>query len=213
MHVETFTFNPFQENTYLIYDDTKQGAIVDPGCYNLQEQEELKSFIKREGIKLVHLLNTHAHIDHVFGNQFIHKEYKLDLALHPLDLPCLHMAVRSAQVYGLNYTESPLPKYDLNEGEKVEFGQTTLEILHVPGHAPGHVVFFNRKENIIIGGDVLFRGSIGRTDLPGGNHQQLLDAIEAKLFVLDQEVVIYPGHGPITNIGFERENNPFFTAD
>lgn len=210
MKLQKFTFNPFQENTYIIYDESKEALIIDPGCYDSLEEKELADFIESNGLKPVRLLNTHAHIDHVFGNQFINDKYDLELELHELDFPILEAAALAAQTYGLNYKESPKAGKKLVEGEYIEFGNTKLKIIHVPGHAPGHVVFYNEAEKIIIGGDVLFRGSIGRTDLPGGNHQQLLDQIRQKLFVLPTDVTVYPGHGPETTIGYELSHNPFF---
>ena len=210
MKLQKFTFNPFQENTYIIYDESKEALIIDPGCYDSLEEKELADFIESNGLKPVRLLNTHAHIDHVFDNQFINDKYDLELELHELDFPILEAAALAAQTYGLNYKESPKAGKKLVEGEYIEFGNTKLKIIHVPGHAPGHVVFYNEAEKIIIGGDVLFRGSIGRTDLPGGNHQQLLDQIRKKLFVLPTDVTVYPGHGPETTIGYELSHNPFF---
>lgn len=210
MQIQKFTFNPFQENTYIVYDESKEALIIDPGCYDSRDEKELVDFIESNGLKPVRLLNTHAHIDHVFGNQFIANKYDLELELHELDFPILEAAVLAAQTYGFNYKESPKAGKKLVEGEYIEFGSTKLKIIHVPGHAPGHVVFYNEAEKIIIGGDVLFRGSIGRTDLPGGNHQQLLDQIRQKLFVLPTDVTVYPGHGPETTIGYELSHNPFF---
>ena len=210
MLVKSFTFNPFQENTYVLSDDTKNCVIVDPGCYNNQEQNELLEYIKRNNLTPQRLLNTHAHIDHVFGNRFVSDYFNLDLELHDLDLPVLDAASYSAKQYGLDYTTSPLPKKSLKEGNQIKFGNTVLDILHIPGHAPGHVVFYNKAAKIIIGGDVLFRGSIGRTDLPGGNHQDLIKNIKSKLFTLEDDIVVYSGHGPSTTIGYERKTNPFF---
>ncbi|MEQ8908277.1 MAG: MBL fold metallo-hydrolase [Vicingaceae bacterium] len=210
MQIKKFTFNPFQENTYVLYDDSKKAVVVDPGCYDKSERNELSDFIEEKELEPVRLLNTHAHIDHVFGNQFVHQKYKLELELHELDFPILEAAGRWGETYGLNYEESPKPKKELVEGESVVFGNTKLEVLHVPGHAPGHVVFINQKEKVMIGGDVLFRGSIGRTDLPGGNHDQLLKMIKEKVFTLDPEITVYSGHGPETNIGYEKSYNPFF---
>lgn len=210
MKIQTFTFNPFQENTYVLYDDTKKAVIVDPGCSDASERQELVDFIEENKLVPELLLNTHAHIDHVLGNQFVANKYKLELALHKDDLPILVAARQVATAYGFSYEESPLPTIELIEGEEVSFGNTTLKIIHVPGHAPGHVVFLNETDKTIIGGDVLFKGSIGRTDLPGGNHGHLISNIKNKLFPLDSDIVVYPGHGPTTTIGEEREHNPFF---
>ncbi len=211
MKVKSFTFNPFQENTYVLYDDTKEAVIVDPGCYNNTEENELLQFINENNLKPVRLLNTHGHIDHVFGNAFVASQFNLDLELHEMDLEILKMAKIMAEKYGLEYTVSPLPGRYLSEREEIKFGNTALEIRFVPGHAPGHVVFYETVSKQLIGGDVLFQGSIGRTDLPGGNHEDLLESIRNQVFTLPDEVVVYPGHGPSTNVGFEKKNNPFFT--
>lgn len=210
MHLRSFTFNPFQENTYLLYDDTKEAVIVDPGMYNRNEQNALKNFISSNELKLVKLLNTHTHIDHVFGNKFILDEYGLKPYLNKDDLAVFEMAERSAQVYQLDYEHSPEVEGYLEEGDQVQFGNTTLDCLWVPGHSPGHIVFINRDEDLLIGGDVLFRGSIGRTDLPGGDHDTLLDMIRKKIFNLPEGMKVYPGHGDPTTVGFEKMNNPFF---
>lgn len=210
MKVKKFTFNPFQENTYVLYDDSKEAVIIDPGCYDKSEENELVKFIDNEGLRPVQLLNTHAHIDHVFGNEFVSKKFNLKLSLHPKDHQTLTQALMASKTYGLNYTPSPMPEIDLKEGDKIQFGQTKLDIIFVPGHAPGHVVFLNKDLNVLIGGDVLFRGSIGRTDLPGGNHEDLLKNIEEKLFVLNPSTQVYSGHGPETTIGYEKAHNPFF---
>lgn len=210
MKIQKFTFNPFQENTYLLYDETCEAAIVDPGCYNKNEQQQLVDFIDRNNLKPKLLLNTHAHIDHIFGNRFIAEKYNLELHLHPDDRTTLEAGERSALVYGLDYDPSPEGTQELKEGEFIAFGNTQLEIIHVPGHAPGHVVFYHKAKKRIIGGDVLFKGSIGRTDLPGGNHEQLLANIRQKLFTLDDDILVYTGHGEETTIGVEKRTNPFF---
>ena len=210
MHIEVFCFNPFQENTYILYDDTLECVIVDPGCYNVLEQKQLFDFIKDNNLNPVRLLNTHAHIDHVFGNKFVAEKYNLGLELNSLDLGVLRAAKMSAMKYNLEYEISPEPVKSLEEGEELSFGNTKLSILHIPGHAPGHVVFYNEDEKKIIGGDVLFRGSIGRTDLPGGDHDALIHNVKKKLFVLDDSIEVFPGHGPKTTIGYEKANNPFF---
>lgn len=210
MYIKSFTFNPFQENTYLLYDDTKQAVIVDPGCYNRAEQAEIVEFLDSNELKLVKLINTHAHIDHVFGNKFILDQFGLKPYMHENEIPILAAAERSAEVYGLDYNHSSEVEGFIQEGDFIEFGDTKLSILFVPGHSPGHLVFVNDKKNVMIGGDVLFRGSIGRTDLPGGNHETLLKMIREKVFVLDANMKVYSGHGDPTTVGFEKENNPFF---
>ncbi|AWW32324.1 MBL fold metallo-hydrolase [Echinicola strongylocentroti] len=209
LNVQTFTFNPFQENCYILYDDTKTAVIIDPGCYAKEEQETLKAFIDSNGLKPVRLLNTHCHIDHVLGNYFINHTYGLSLEIHPKDEPVLAAVGTYASNYGFpGYTACEAEKF-LEEGDKISFGNTELEVIWVPGHAPGHVVFYHPESKTCIGGDTLFQGSIGRTDLPGGDHQTLLDAIKSKLFSLPDDVKVYPGHGPATLIGHEKNHNPF----
>jgi hydroxyacylglutathione hydrolase len=207
--IDFFTFGPFQENTYILSDETRQCIIIDPGCYDDAERAELKGFISAHDLKPVRLLNTHCHIDHVFGNKFIAETYHLGLQIHKKDLPVLQSLMQVAHMYQLNAEESPEPAKFIDEGDKIEFGNSKLDILFCPGHCPGHVVFVSHEQKFVIGGDVLFYGSIGRTDLPGGHHQTLIDSIKNKLFPLGDEYTVWPGHGPETNIGFERRSNPF----
>lgn len=210
MKIKKFTFNPFQENTYVLYDESNEAIIVDPGCFNSLEEKELSTFISEKSLIPVKLVNTHAHIDHVLGNKFVADKYKIGLELYQSEYPMLKMAKTSAELYGVPYNESPEPSNFLKEGDLLKFGTTALEIIFVPGHAPDHLVFLNKSQKILIGGDTLFKGSIGRTDLPGGNHDQLIENIKKKLFSLDQEVIVYSGHGDETTIGEEKANNPFF---
>tara|TARA_B100000900_G_scaffold372465_1_gene352399 strand:+ start:544 stop:1188 length:645 start_codon:yes stop_codon:yes gene_type:complete len=210
IQIQTFTFNDFQENTYVLFDDTKECIIVDPGCYDNQEQEKLSNFVTENKLKPVLLINTHCHIDHVLGNRFVSDKWMLDLAIHELDLPTLKSVKDYCTIYGFdNYQESPLPSHFLNEGEKVKFGESELDILFTPGHAPGHIVLHSKKNDFIIGGDVLFQMSIGRTDLPGGDFDTLIESIKEKLLPIDDNTKVYCGHGPTTTIGFEKVNNPF----
>lgn len=207
--IQGFTFNPFEENTYILFDETKECVIIDPGCSNPSEQEEIVDFIKSEQLKPVKLLNTHCHIDHVFGNSFIAKKYNLALEIHKEDLQTLHSLPQVSHLYGLNAEESVEPSNFLNEGDKIVFGNSSLDILFTPGHSPGSICFVSHADKLIIGGDVLFYGSIGRTDLPGGDHETLLSSIRTKLFVLDDDFAVFSGHGQETTIGFEKKNNPF----
>ncbi|RDV13219.1 MBL fold metallo-hydrolase [Pontibacter diazotrophicus] len=209
MKVTCLTFNPFQENTYILHDDKNECVVIDPGCYEKQEREQLKNYIEENGLKVVRLLNTHCHIDHVLGNKFVADTYKVGLEIHPDDEQTLRAIPAYAPSYGFQMYEEVLPTAFLQEGDVVTFGETELQVLFTPGHAPGHVVFYNGPEKICIGGDVLFQNSIGRTDLPGGNHETLINSIKSKLFALPDEVTVYPGHGPETTIGHERNNNPF----
>ena len=207
--VQSFTANPYQENCYVLFDESKECIIIDPGAYTSQEQNELSRFIESKQLKPVRLLNTHCHIDHVLGNAFVHSLYGLLPEFHSLELELLHAIPSYAPQMGIRYELSPLPETFLSESGKIAFGQSELELIFAPGHSPGHLCFYSPADNFLIGGDVLFYQSIGRTDLPGGNHQQLLDTIKHKLFNLPTDCVVYPGHGPSTQIGFEKAHNPF----
>ena len=209
--LHSFTFNPFQENTYVLADETGECLIIDPGCSNTQEQSKLTLFITAQKLKPLRLLNTHCHIDHILGNKFIADTYQLELEMHQKDLQTLAAGKVSADIFGIAYEESPAPTKFLEEGDKIYFGNSILDIVFTPGHSAGSICFISHADKLVIGGDVLFYQSIGRTDLPGGNHQQLLDSIRTKLFTLPADFTVYPGHGPATTIGFEKENNPFLT--
>ncbi|RAU82066.1 MBL fold metallo-hydrolase [Pontibacter arcticus] len=209
MKVTCLTFNPFQENTYLLHDETKACVVIDPGCYEAHEREELKQYITDNGLKVERLLNTHCHIDHVLGNKFVADTYKVGLEIHAEDEQVLRSVPTYAPNYGFAMYAELLPTSYLKEGDTIKFGNTELKVIFAPGHAPGHVVFYNEAEKIVIGGDVLFRQSIGRTDLPLGDHNTLIQSIKTKLFTLPDEVTVYPGHGPETTIGHEKKYNPF----
>lgn len=211
MKVVSFTFNAFAENTYLLLDEaTGATAVVDPGCYAGAEQQELKNYIEANNLKVELLLNTHAHIDHVLGNQFVLSTYPgTPFLLHPADLPTLRAVPTYAGPYGFAAYQPAEPTGELAAGQPVRFGQTELAVRFAPGHAPGHVVFYHAPSQQLLGGDVLFRGSIGRTDLPGGDHATLLRSIETELLTLPDDTTVYPGHGPATTIGAERRSNPF----
>ena len=207
--VQSFTANPYQENAYVLFDESNECIIIDPGAYTSQEQNELSHFIESSQLKPVKLLNTHCHIDHVLGNAFVHSMYGLLPEFHSLELELLHAIPGYAPQMGIRYELSPLPETFLPETGNITFGQSSLELIFAPGHSPGHLCFYSPADNFLIGGDVLFYQSIGRTDLPGGNHQQLVDNIKHKLFNLPTDCVVYPGHGPSTQIGFEKAHNPF----
>lgn len=209
-HVAELTFNPFQENTYVVYDDTKECIIFDPGCVTPAEKRDLVTFIESADLTPVRLINTHCHIDHIFGNKFVSEKYNLHLEAHKGELPVLESGPMVAQMYGIPYPEpSPTISNFIEEGAIIRFGETELEAIFTPGHSPASLSFLCRKHQYLIAGDVLFYGSIGRTDLPGGNHATLIDSIKTKLLPLDDAVRVYAGHGPSTTIGFERANNPF----
>ncbi|GAA4312014.1 MBL fold metallo-hydrolase [Nibribacter koreensis] len=211
MQIKSFTFNPFSENTYVLYDATKECVVIDPGCSNAQEEKQLKDFIQTEGLKVVRLLNTHCHIDHVLGNKFVADTYGVPLEIHEDDLSVLRAVPTYSAAYGFPMYAEQLPEKFLKEGEAVTFGDTELDVIFAPGHAPGHVVFYHEASKNLIGGDVLFQRSIGRTDLPGGNYETLIQSIKTKLFTLPDDVTVHPGHGPSTTIGEEKRHNPFLT--
>ncbi|MDJ1500869.1 MBL fold metallo-hydrolase [Xanthocytophaga agilis] len=209
LHIQTFTFNPLAENTYVLYDDTLECVIIDPGCYERDEQETLAAFIEEKGLKVIKLLNTHGHFDHVFGNAYVKRTFGVSLFIHPLDEATLRSVITYASIYGFVRYEPAEPDGFLEEGDVVSFGSTQLKVLFLPGHAPGHIGFYSEKDGVLIGGDVLFKHSIGRTDLPGGDHQTLLRSIREKVFPLGDTVKVYPGHGPMTTVGEEKRANPY----
>ena len=212
MKIKTFTFNPFSENTFIVYDDTKECIIIDPGCYKDNERKELEKYISDNNLKPIMLINTHCHIDHVFGNQFVSMRWSLGLQINKLDLDILKNNVELAQLYGFeNYEISPMPKKFLNENDEINFGNSKLTIILTPGHSPGHISLYSSKEKIIISGDILFNNGIGRTDLPGGNYDTLIKSIKEKLLVLEDETIVFCGHGPSTTIGKEKLKNPFIS--
>ncbi|MEQ9426573.1 MAG: MBL fold metallo-hydrolase [Cyclobacteriaceae bacterium] len=213
IQIKSFEFNPFSENTYILYDETKEAIIVDPGCYDQSEKDNLTQFIEDNDLKVVKLINTHCHVDHVFGNKFVKAHFGVELFIHKKDEPTLEAVKVYAPVYGIDkYEPATADKY-LDENDHVEFGDSSLDILFVPGHAPGHIVLVHKEQKFCIGGDVLFHGSIGRTDLPGGDFDTLIENIHSKMFKLDDETKVYPGHGPTTTIGFEKANNPFCAVE
>ncbi|MBL0742416.1 MBL fold metallo-hydrolase [Chryseolinea lacunae] len=209
LHVQVFVFNPFQENTYVLYDETKECVIIDPGCYDAAEKAELTDFISDHQLSVQKLLNTHCHVDHVLGNAFVKETYKTKFYIHASDEPVLKAVKVYAPHYGFNLYHEATPDGYLTEGDEVCFGNQVFSVLFVPGHAPGHIAFYHAGEKVVIGGDVLFRNSIGRTDLPGGDFDTLIQSIHQKLFTLPDDVTVYPGHGPETTIGFEKKTNPF----
>ena len=209
LQIKSFIFSPIQENTYLLYNQQQECIIIDPGCYFDDEKEILKNFIDQQQLKPVYLLNTHCHLDHVFGNKYIHDTYQLTLHLHEKEKQVLGFAPTSGLMYNMPFTNYSGDFILLKEGDKVMLGEDELQVIEAPGHSPGSICFYCKKQNFIIGGDVLFQRSIGRTDLPGGNHQTLLDSIRQKLFVLPDETVVYSGHGATTTIGEEKLYNPY----
>ncbi len=209
LQIQSFTFSPIQENTYILFNEFKECIIIDPGCYFDAEKETLKSFIKLKELTPVMLLNTHCHLDHVFGNKMVADTYNLILQLHEKEKAVLAFAPTSGLMYDMPFDNYAGDFILLKEGDTILLGEDELEIIEAPGHSPGSICFYCRKQNFIIGGDVLFYRSIGRTDLPGGNHQTLLHHIKNKLFKLPDETVVYSGHGNTTLIGEEKLYNPF----
>lgn len=207
--VRTFIFNPVEENTYILYNEKNQCCIIDPGCYFPEERDELKTVIQKTGLTPVLLLNTHCHLDHVFGNKFIQDTWGLTLHIHEKEKPMLDLAPQSGLMWQMPFENYEGPIAYLKEGKKIQLGEDELEIRFTPGHSPGSVCFYSGKDGFVIGGDVLFNGSIGRTDLPGGNYDTLINSIQTQLFTLPDEAKVYPGHGPMTTVGFEKQNNPF----
>lgn len=209
MTLESFVFNPFSENTYVAFDDTKEAVIIDPGCYEPSEQAELDRFIAAQGLTVKYILNTHCHIDHVLGNFHCKTKYKVPLLIHRQDEKVL-LAVQSyASNYGFAGYQPTVPDRFLEENESFVFGNMSWKVLFLPGHSPGHIAFYDEQKKTVLSGDVLFKRSIGRTDLPGGNFDVLLHSIQQKLFLLPDDVVVYSGHGPTTTIGEEKKLNPF----
>lgn len=209
MTVQSFTFNPFQENTYVVYDESLEAVVIDPGCYEPAEQKELDRFIEQGNLKIKLLLNTHCHIDHVLGNAHVKEKYKVPLLIHKAEEPLLRAVKSYASNYGFQQYHEALPDGYLTEADKVKFGNTELKIIFVPGHSPGHVAFYHEDQKLILSGDVLFEGSVGRTDLPGGDFTTLINSIHKKLFTLPDDVLVYCGHGGTTSLGEEKITNPF----
>ncbi|MBA2421605.1 MAG: MBL fold metallo-hydrolase [Chitinophagales bacterium] len=207
--VQSLVFNDFLENTYILWDETKECLIIDPGCYYANESGDLKKFIEGKALKPILLLNTHCHIDHIFGNRFVKETFQVRFAAHEKEVAGLNGAVAIGKMYGIHLTPSPQPDDFLNEGDIIRFGNSSLDVLFTPGHSPGSISFYSFPDKFIIGGDVLFQGSIGRTDLPGGDYDTLMQSINDKILPLPDDVTVYNGHGSSTTIGAERKENPF----
>ncbi|MBK9328429.1 MAG: MBL fold metallo-hydrolase [Sphingobacteriales bacterium] len=207
--IAVFCFNPFQENTYILSSPGKECWVIDPGCYTLQEQKILAAYIEKNALKPVRLLNTHCHLDHIYGNKFISDEYRLELGIHEKEIPVLQSASIGARLFGAKIPDKCEPGYFIKEGDVLELKDTSFSVLFTPGHSPGSICFYQEEEHFAVVGDVLFSGSIGRTDLPGGDYDTLIKSIKTRLLVLEDLTEIYNGHGPSTTIGEERKYNPF----
>ena len=212
LNIKSFVFSPIQENTYLLYNEFNDCAIIDPGCYFPEEQDALKSFITKTELKPGMLLNTHCHLDHVFGNKFVAETYSLSLHLHEKEKKLLDYAPTSGLMYNMPFDNYAGAYIYLKEGDILKLGADELLVIEAPGHSPGHICFYCPQQNFIISGDVLFNRSIGRTDLPGANHQTLIRNIREKILVLPEETKVYSGHGPETTIGEEKKYNPFLNC-
>lgn len=211
LKVQKFVFNPFSENTYIVWDDnSKNGAVIDPGCYDDGEREAVDNFIRSNSLNLKFLINTHCHIDHIFGNAYIKKNYDVKFLAPEKDVPLLDMMMNVAKMYAVKLVPSPQPDELIFDEQKFLLGNTEGKFLFTPGHSPGEVCLYFERDKICFTGDVLFNKNIGRTDLPGGSYDTLIDSIENKLFTLPYDVTIYPGHGATSTIGDEKKNNPFF---
>lgn len=209
LYLKSFCFNPFQQNTYLIYTETGSAWIIDPGNHSASENQVLKTFIEEKKLTLKRLLLTHAHIDHVLGNKFIFDSFGLLPEMHQEDLFFIERMPQSAAMYGISCDPSPAPKQFIKEGDRLKLDDYLFEVIYTPGHSPGSISFYNQENKLLIAGDVLFRGSIGRSDLPKGDHATLISSIVEKILVLGDDIKVYSGHGPATTTGFERLNNPF----
>jgi glyoxylase-like metal-dependent hydrolase (beta-lactamase superfamily II) len=208
--IKRLEFNPFRENTYILSDDTGECIIVDPGCQEPEEQDLLLAYFEKHQLTPVKIVNTHCHIDHILGTAFLHDQFGLPFLIHPLEKPLLTSSIAQGEFFGLEVQTPPEPTGFLDEGDTVTFGRSKFGVIHIPGHSPGGIVLLNKEQRCMFTGDVLFQGSIGRTDLPGGDYDSLVSSIRQKLLILDPEIRVYPGHGPDTAIGIENQSNPFF---
>lgn len=209
LKVQSFTFNPVQENTYVVYNENRECCIIDPGCYFTAEQEALTAFIEKEELTPILLLNTHCHLDHIFGNRFVHEKWGLELHLHQKEKVVLDHGPASGDMYQLPFRNYEGALHWLEEGVELKIGSDALQVFFTPGHSPGSVSFYSEADKFVIAGDVLFQGSIGRTDLPGGDFDTLARSIRTRLYTLPDDVTVYSGHGPETTIGAEKRTNPF----
>ena len=209
LQIETFTFNAFQENTYVIINELKDCWIVDPGMYDISETNRFFSFIETNQLKPKAIINTHTHLDHIFGVQACKDKYNIPFLIHEKDLPVLNNAAGSAMLFGFDFKVIPVADSYIDEEKPLLVGEDALEVRLVPGHSPGSVLFYYEPGGWLIGGDVLFNGSIGRTDLPGGSFEVLMQSIKTHVLTLPDETVVHSGHGPETTIGNERQYNPF----
>ncbi len=211
MKYKAFIFSPFQENTYVLYDETGECIVIDPGNFSSMENAQLDAFFKENDLKLTAIVNTHNHLDHIFGLKYLVDTYGVDFVCHENEVPWIDNFRVTCNSYGLNIDyDAPQPTKLIEHNDVYKFGNTELKVILVPGHSAGGLAFYNEKEGLLFCGDILFQGSIGRTDLPGGNYEQLISGIKEKLFVLPDETQVFSGHGNKTSIGVEKKSNPFF---
>jgi glyoxylase-like metal-dependent hydrolase (beta-lactamase superfamily II) len=208
IQIKTFVFNPFQENTYVVYDHTRECIILDPGCYFDEEKDKLTHFITENNLKPKYIVHTHGHIDHAIGTNFLKEEYGIQAVMHSDDLELLRRNSEFGASIGIEVDQPSDPEIFISENEEISFGDTQFKVLHAPGHSPGSIVLHNPGEKLLFSGDVLFRRGIGRSDLMGGDHITLIESIQNKLLVLDEDTKVYAGHGEPTTIGEEKRENP-----
>jgi hydroxyacylglutathione hydrolase len=210
--IQKFMFGPFQENTYLIWDEiTNECAVIDPGCYNETEEANLDNFLTSRNLSVKYLICTHCHIDHLIGCSFIKKKYNPLFYVPELDLPLLQNADKQADAFNLQLNTPPPPDKFISEDLELNLGQKKLTFIYTPGHTPGEYCIYLQEDNICVTGDVLFKGNIGRTDLWGGNYDTLIKSITDKLFTLPENVTIFPGHGENSTIGDEKKSFNLYT--
>ena len=210
MEVYSFVFSPIGVNTYVLADKSGKCAVIDCACYYKEEFDRLVSFIDEHNLEPVMLINTHCHLDHVFGAKRFFEKYGISYRCHRDEVYNAQHAVKEAESFNLTMEEPPMPEMYLVDGNEISFGSTTLKVLFVPGHSAGSLAFYSEKDGVVFTGDSLFEGTIGRTDLYGGNYKQLISSIRSQLFALPPETIICPGHGGESTIGVEMESNPYF---
>ena len=209
LQIQGFVFNFASENTYIIYNENKNAWLIDPGNMNAQETQAIDNFITEKGLKIQKILLTHAHIDHVLGLQWAFDKFNVPVRMHQEDQEVLDMLQASGMRFGMQINPVKVEVEYIKEGDEIDLDGEKFKIYHVPGHSPGSVVYHNDNQKFMISGDVLFEGSIGRTDLYKGNYEQLTEGIKSKLFILDNDTQVFSGHGNPTSIGFEKQYNPF----